>query len=139
MSLPKLTNDPRVVISLGQCGYDNSRIVGLVRGIDPDITVQTTDSAQETLDLLQDLGERTALVLVNRVFDTDGDSGIGFIQAMKRPGSGLTDIPVMLVSNYEKSQAEAIAHGALPGFGKSELQAGATRQRISAVLLAQDR
>jgi hypothetical protein len=40
----------------------------------------------------------------------------------------------MLVSNYEKSQAEAIANGAIQGFGKSELQSVETRKKIESVL-----
>ena len=135
MSMPGNVQDPRVVISLGQCGYDNSRIAALVRSIDPAIGFQDTDTAEETLELLNDLGERAALVLVNRVFDLNGASGIAFIEQIKQTGSGLGTIPVMLVSNYETSQAEAIAHGALPGFGKSELQAGPTRERVAGVLV----
>lgn len=134
MNMPDNVQDSRVVVSVGQCGYDNSRMAALVRGIDPAIGFMDTDTPQETLDLLNDLGERVALVLVNRIFDLDGASGIAFIQQLKQPGSGLSPIPVMLVSNYEQSQAEAIAHGALPGFGKSELNAIATREKVATLL-----
>lgn len=134
MSVPKSLQDPRLVISVGQCGYDNSRIAALVRSIDPAIGFETTDTANETLDLLRDSGERTALALVNRIFDADGDCGVEFVKKMKRPDAEFAEIPVMLVSNFEQSQAEAIANGALPGFGKAQLQSGETRARLEAVL-----
>lgn len=123
----------QTVISVGQCGYDNSRIRSLIRSIDSAVEIKETDSHQETMEVLASLGE-AALVLVNRVFDMDGSSGMEFISQLKSKESEFANIPVMLVSNYEKSQAEAIANGAIPGFGKSELQSVETRQKIVSVL-----
>lgn len=126
----------KTLISVGQCGYDNSRIRSLIRSIDASVEIRETDSHQETIELLASLGERSAaLVLVNRVFDMDGASGMDLISQLKSKESEFANIPVMLVSNYEKSQAEAIANGALPGFGKSELQSVETRQKIESVLI----
>jgi len=125
----------QTVISVGQCGYDNSRIRSLIRSIDSTVEIKETDSHQETMEVLASLGESTAaLVLVNRVFDTDGASGMDLIGQLKSKDSEFANIPVMLVSNYEKSQAEAIANGAIPGFGKSELQSVETRKKIESVL-----
>ena len=123
----------QTVISVGQCGYDNSRIRSLIRSIDSTVEIRETDSHQETMEVLASLGE-AALVLVNRVFDMDGSSGMDLISQLKSKESEFAAIPVMLVSNYEKSQAEAIANGAIPGFGKSELQSVETRQKIESVL-----
>ena len=123
----------QTVISVGQCGYDNSRIRSLIRSIDSTVEIRETDSHQETMEVLASLGE-AALVLVNRVFDTDGASGMDLISQLKSKESEFAAIPVMLVSNYEKSQAEAIANGAIQGFGKSELQSVETRQKIESVL-----
>ena len=118
---------------MGQCGYDNSRIRTLIRSIDSTVEIKETDSHQETMEVLASLGE-AALVLVNRVFDMDGASGMDLISQLKSKESEFAAIPVMLVSNYEKSQAEAIANGAIPGFGKSELQSVETRRKIESVL-----
>ena len=123
----------QTVISVGQCGYDNSRIRSLIRSIDSTVEIKETDSHQETMEVLASLGE-AALVLVNRVFDMDGSSGMDLIGQLKSKDSEFANIPVMLVSNYEKSQAEAIANGAIQGFGKSELQSVETRQKIVSVL-----
>jgi response regulator RpfG family c-di-GMP phosphodiesterase len=123
----------QTVISVGQCGYDNSRIRSLIRSIDSTVEIKETDSHQETMEVLASLGE-AALVLVNRVFDMDGSSGMDLIGQLKSKDSEFANIPVMLVSNYEKSQAEAIANGAIQGFGKSELQSVETRKKIESVL-----
>ena len=134
MSLPDASDHVKqTVISVGQCGYDNSRIRTLIRSIDSTVEIKETDSHQETMEVLASLGE-AALVLVNRVFDMDGASGMDLISQLKSKESEFAGIPVMLVSNYEKSQAEAIANGAIPGFGKSELQSVETRRKIESVL-----
>ena len=134
MSLPDASDHVKqTVISVGQCGYDNSRIRSLIRSIDSTVEIKETDSHQETMEVLASLGE-AALVLVNRVFDMDGASGMDLISQLKSKESEFAAIPVMLVSNYEKSQAEAIANGAIPGFGKSELQSVETRRKIESVL-----
>ena len=131
MSLPDASDHVKqTVISVGQCGYDNSRIRSLIRSIDSTVEIKETDSHQETMEVLASLGE-AALVLVNRVFDMDGSSGMDLISQLKSKESEFAAIPVMLVSNYEKSQAEAIANGAIPGFGKSELQSVETRQKMN--------
>ena len=131
MSLPDASDHVKqTVISVGQCGYDNSRIRSLIRSIDSTVEIKETDSHQETMEVLASLGE-AALVLVNRVFDMDGSSGMDLISQLKSKESEFAGIPVMLVSNYEKSQAEAIANGAIPGFGKSELQSVETRQKMN--------
>ena len=131
MSLPDASDHVKqTVISVGQCGYDNSRIRTLIRSIDSTVEIKETDSHQETMEVLASLGE-AALVLVNRVFDMDGSSGMDLISQLKSKESEFAAIPVMLVSNYEKSQAEAIANGAIPGFGKSELQSVETRQKMN--------
>lgn len=123
----------RVVISVGQCSYDNGRVRALIRTIDDRIEVLYTDTAKETGELINQLGDRVALVLLNRVFDADGDSGIDLIRSLGS-SSAKSKPAMMLVSNYEESQAQAIAHGALPGFGKSALHAAETRERLEAAL-----
>jgi len=125
--------NPRLVISVGQCGYDNSRLRSLIRSIDPDLIFQSTDTAGETEQLIEKNIGHIGLVLVNRVFDANGDSGLGLIQEITKH-SQADRPPVMLVSNYEDAQATAIAHGALPGFGKSALANAETIDRIKSAL-----
>jgi two-component system chemotaxis response regulator CheY len=73
------------------------------------------------------------LVLVNRILDADGFSGLEVIGQLKADDD-LRRVPVMLVSNYEEAQQDAVARGALPGFGKSSLGQPHMLGRVQAVL-----
>jgi two-component system, chemotaxis family, chemotaxis protein CheY len=118
------------VLSLGQCGADHGSISGLLR---TKFGAETT-AARTFEDALNKLRQEDyALVLVNRVLDSDGESGLEFIDRMKKE-EHLRKVPVMLVSNYADAQEEAVAHGALPGFGKSALWQAETMERLRAVL-----
>ena len=76
------------------------------------------------------------LVLVNRIFDSDGSSGLEFIRRVKSDPT-LSQVPIMLVSNYEESQAQAVAAGAVPGFGKASLGRPQMLERVGAFLAQQ--
>jgi two-component system chemotaxis response regulator CheY len=118
------------VLSLGQCGADHAAISWTIRSA-CDAEVVSASTADEALTLLRD--EDFDLVLVNRVFDYDGDSGVNFVSRLKADGA-LKGVPVMLVSNHEDAQAEAVRGGALPGFGKSALRHPQTAARLRQVL-----
>jgi two-component system, chemotaxis family, chemotaxis protein CheY len=105
------------VLSVGQCFADHSGITRVLRSAFG-AEVIAADSAREVLDKLRE--ESFALVLVNRVLDADGSSGLDVIRAIKAE-EPLYAVPIMLVSNYEEAQAEAVQAGALPGFGKAAL------------------
>ena len=110
-------DSPRI-LSVGQCSFDHASIARhLGKSYGAEVAgANTIGGALVTLRA----GEFD-LVLVNRVFDGDGTSGLDLIRAIKDDPE-LSDLPVMLVSNYEDAQAEARALGALPGFGKSDLR-----------------
>jgi two-component system chemotaxis response regulator CheY len=105
------------VLSVGQCGADHGGISWALRQA---FGAEVEDAATqaEALELLRN--ERFALVLVNRVFDADGDSGVDLIRRVKADES-LRAVPVLLVSNYAEAQREAVEAGAEPGFGKASL------------------
>jgi len=73
------------------------------------------------------------LVLVNRILDGDGTTGLDLIREWTS-SPDLAEIPIMLVSNYPDAQQSAESLGALPGFGKASLTAAATRAKLAAVL-----
>lgn len=75
------------------------------------------------------------LVLVNRVLDEDSSSGLDLIRQLKADPA-LARIPVLLVSNYVDAQAQAVALGALRGFGKNDLGRPAARAAIAAAFQA---
>jgi CheY-like chemotaxis protein len=124
---------PNVVVSVGQCGYDNARIRSFVRDIDPSIDVRFADDLDETRTEIERAGGQVKLVLVNRILDNDGSSGLEAIRTIKT-APDTAAVAVMLISNYEDAQAAAIAEGAVPGFGKSGIGSAAARERLAAVL-----
>ena len=118
------------VLSAGQCGFDHNAISRTIQKAF-DVEVVAADSLDEAMKELRK--GSFALVLVNRVFDEDGSSGLELIERIKGDG-GSPSVPVMLVSNYEEAQSEAIRAGALPGFGKSALGHPAMMERLRTVL-----
>jgi len=121
------------VLSVGQCGFDHATLVRSLRtkfGAEV-VAASTFPEAVSALSA----GDY-ALVLVNRVTDADGTSGLDLIRTMK-DDPALASVPVMLVSNYPSAQQEARALGALPGFGKSDLDRPAATETLRPVLSPQ--
>jgi len=118
------------VLSVGQCFADHGSLARTLKqhfGAE----VVAADGPAEALGLLEQ--QAFDLVLVNRVFDADGGSGLAFIRQLTQRQPQVT-IPVMLVSNYEDAQREAVAAGARPGFGKAALGLPQTLLRLKEVL-----
>lgn len=113
------------ILSIGQCGFDHGSISGY---LSQEFNAQVTaaDSAASARTAME--RESFDLILVNRIFDRDGDSGVAFI------ADADSKTPIMLVSNYEQHQQKAIAAGAAPGFGKSNLYSAEARQAIEDAL-----
>jgi CheY-like chemotaxis protein len=105
------------VVSLGQCAADNYTLTQFLES-NFGAAVVPADTSAEALAHLR--AGPFVLVLVNRIFDRDGASGLAFISQLKEDAA-LAAIPVMLVSNYAEAQQQAVARGALPGFGKAGL------------------
>jgi hypothetical protein len=121
---------PALVLSVGQCGFDDSRISHLLR----EVCGAAVDRAYTAADAQRMMGEKQyALVLVNRVFDSDGDSGVDFIRGAKAGGHAT---PMMLVSDYADAQQAAVDAGAAPGFGKGQLGSPGVAELLRAVLSA---
>jgi CheY-like chemotaxis protein len=121
---------PKRVLSVGQCFADHSGITRVLRGAFG-AEVIAADSTREALDKLRE--DSFALVLVNRVLDADGSSGLDVIRAIKTDEQARA-VPVMLVSNYDDAQAEAVQAGALLGFGKAALGQPHMLARVKSIL-----
>lgn len=118
------------VLSVGQCFADHSSLSRTLKqhfGAE----VVPADSPAEALGLLEQ--QAFDLVLVNRVFDADGSSGLAFIRQLTQEQPQII-VPVMLVSNYDDAQREAAALGARPGFGKAALGQPQTLARLREIL-----
>jgi len=120
----------KTVLNVGQCSYDHGQISRMLQA-GFDVQVEAAGTFAATWAAV----ERQAydLILINRVLDRDGASGLDLVKELKaKPATA--EIPVMLVSNYADAQDSAVQLGALPGFGKSDLGTKAVTQRLASVL-----
>jgi two-component system chemotaxis response regulator CheY len=120
----------RRILSIGQCGADHSRFTQTFRE-HFNAEVVSADDAAEASQWLHD--GPFDLILVNRVLDSNGSSGVEIIKHLKAKPVA-QPIPAMLVSNYDDAQEEAVKYGALKGFGKSALGQPAMISRVRKVL-----
>lgn len=118
------------ILNVGQCGPDHATISSYLTA-NFDCKVDLTDGPEDTLAAMKD--HKYDLVLVNRKLDRDYSDGIEVIRQIKADAK-LTDVPVMLVTNYPEHQDAAIAVGAVRGFGKLEFGKAETLERLKGVL-----
>ena len=116
------------VLSIGQCRADHGALSRTLRQ-HFQVEVIPADTSDEAQAKLRE--EAFDLVLVNRILDGDGSSGVEVIRQIK---AGHSALPVMLVSNHEDAQRQAVAAGALPGFGKAGLGQPHTQGRLKPLL-----
>lgn len=115
----------KIVLSIGQCCADHSSISRILSQ-NFQVEIIKADTSTEAFSLIG--GQTFSLILVNRIFDSNGESGLAFIEkyCTKKPSSA----PIMLVSNFEEAQKEALNHGAEKGFGKNALTASDTLAKL---------
>jgi hypothetical protein len=106
----------RTFVLVGHCWADRLGLKSAVEGAVPGARIEKAND-------MSALGGRTgstAVLLVNRVLDGrfETESGVDLI---RRLAQGEDPPTTVLVSDYPEAQAEAVAAGARPGFGKSQL------------------
>ncbi|HEV3235452.1 MAG TPA: response regulator [Gemmataceae bacterium] len=120
----------RQILSIGQCAADHFRLAQTFKehfaadvvGADNDV------EAQQVLEQ-----GKFDLILVNRVLDATGVSGLKVLSALRKEPASQA-IPIMLVSNYPEAQMEAVELGAHRGFGKAALGQPAMLATVRLVL-----
>ncbi len=118
------------VVSVGQCAADHYVLSRFIKQHFGAAVVEVEQADQVSAAVR---AGACALVLVNRRLDADGSDGMEIIRSLK--GNPQTAaIPVMLVSNYDDAQQQAVAAGAEPGFGKSEYGQATTAERLARFL-----
>ena len=105
------------VALVGHCGPDSSFLRIAVSRAQRDIQVL---SADDDGDLKRVLDDGVDLLLLNRQLDFGFDEQEG-VALLRRIRAAYPHVKAMLVSNYPEAQAAAVAEGALPGFGKREV------------------
>jgi len=118
------------VLDVGNCVPDHGAIRALLERTFGAVVLQTHGFG-DTLALLHE--GPVDLVLVNRKLDQDYSDGLEIIRAIKADPQ-LARIPCMLITNDPDQQDVAVAAGAEYGFGKKELHAATTHQRLAGIL-----
>jgi CheY-like chemotaxis protein len=109
---------PKTVLDVGNCGPDHSAISAMLR-------------KHFDVEILE--RQPVDLILINRKLDIDYSDGMEILRQIKR-SEALQHIPVMLITNYAEHQQQAVAQGALRGFGKLELSSPETIERLGLIL-----
>lgn len=111
---------------VGHCGFDSGSLSRFAKQAAP-LAEITRVNDQAAVDALAKPG---TLLLINRVLDGSfrTSSGIDMIKSLANQDEGPA---VMLISNYEDAQQEAMDAGALRGFGKSHLGDSITLARLA--------
>ena len=118
------------VLSVGQCAADHAAISRTVRSHFA-AEIIPADTLAETLAEVR--AQPFALVLVNRVLESDGSSGLEVVRRLQSDDT-LREVPIMLVSNHEEAQQEAVQSGAVLGFGKASLGQPRMLERLTQFL-----
>ena len=105
------------VALVGHCGPDASYLRSAVSSSVRGAQIMMIDEAAR---LDKALGDGVDLILMNRQLDWGFETEEG-IELIRQIRAKHPNIKTMLVSNYPEAQQEAIAAGALPGFGKREI------------------
>lgn len=108
-------------VLVGHCGADSYSLSHAVSRAVPGSKVIAADDVPSLDAALAS----PAVLLVNRVLDGSfaTDSGVDLIASLASRHPKPT---MLLISNYADAQAAAVAAGACPGFGKSQLGSPAT-------------
>ncbi|MCC9641584.1 response regulator [Rhodopirellula sp. JC740] len=121
----------KTLVDCGNCGPDFNAIRQMVTS-HFDAAVLQTHGAEDTLKMLRD--RKVDLVTVNRKLDRDYSDGLDVIKQIKSDPE-LSEVPVMLVTNYDEHQETAMQEGAERGFGKLEIGSDNTIERLKPYLL----
>ncbi len=122
-------NQPRV-LDVGNCEPDHRSIRRMLTA-NFGAEVMQTHGLDDTLAALAK--NSFDLVLINRKLDYDYSDGTAILEQIKAKPE-YSKLPVMLITNYAEHQATAVALGALPGFGKLEINSPETCAKLASVL-----
>ena len=118
------------IVLVGHCGPDSSFLRMAVSAADRSLKVLMADDADE---LNQHLEQGVDLLLLNRELGWGFEQTEG-VEIIRQLLSRHPNVKMMLISNYADAQAQALAAGAVPGFGKREIGSPRVAQVIRRAL-----
>ena len=122
-------NSAQTVVLVGHCSPDMFMLKTAVGRALPEASIVSVND----VDALSEYRTPETLFLVNRELDGrfHSQSGIDLISEIAQQADGPVTI---LISNLEDAQAQAVAAGAKPGFGKSQLYDKSTTDILSGAM-----
>lgn len=105
------------VALVGHCGPDSSYLRIAIGSVERGVQILAADD-DESLQKI--LAGGVDLLLFNRVLDYGFDTNEG-VELIRRLHKFHPNLKMMLVSNYPEAQQASVDAGALPGFGKRDL------------------
>jgi len=117
------------VMLVGHCGFDAGSLARAVSRVAGDLPVSLINTQQQ----LDEQADGSTLLLINRILDGrfDARSGVALIEQF----TGRDDAPaMMLISNFDDAQADAQQAGAMPGFGKAQMDSPQTQRMLQQLL-----
>jgi len=120
----------KIVLDVGNCSADHGSLREMLES-NFEVKLIQAHSSEDAFELLRT--NQVDLLLANRKFDLDGADGIELIRRVKSDPA-FRETACMLISNFDEYQQQAVAAGAEPGFGKSQLGADAPKQALATLL-----
>jgi len=118
------------VLTVGNCAYDHGNLATMTRS-HFQAEILAAANADEALTTLAQ--GHFDLVLINRLLENDRSSGVELIGRIKADPA-LSQVPLMLISNFADAQQQAIDAGARPGFSKKQLGTPETIAKLKPLL-----
>jgi len=120
------------VLDVGNCGPDHATL-GWMLSNHFDVEIDRALCVDDALERMRAC--EYELVLVNRLIFDDASPGKRLIEDAKADKS-IRKTPIMMISNFDDAQQDAVAAGAEPGFGKNDIFADSTVRLLSNYLPA---
>ena len=125
---------PKRVALIGHCGADSAYLRIAVNSVAKDAQIV---AVHDESSLKKQINEGLDLVLLNRQLDYGftSEEGVEMIRLLRAKHP---NVKLMLITNYDDVQKEAIRAGAMPGFGKRELGSARAKELLRAALTADE-
>jgi hypothetical protein len=118
----------KTFVLVGHCWADRMSLKTAIRRAVPGAVI----ARAHDMSALREHLDSGAVLLVNRVLDGRFDTGDG-VELIRELNAGGDPPRALLVSNHADAQADAVAAGARPGFGKAQLHDDLTVRRLREV------
>lgn len=125
-----MQSSPARLLDVGNCDPDHGMIRRMLER-HFDVRIDRVMFVDEAIDAMQQ--SRYDLVLVNRLIFDDSSPGIELHRRAKSDPT-ISDIPIMMISNFPEAQADSVAAGGISGFGKAAVDHSDTITKLAVIL-----